>query len=108
MTQTAQINLEKALKDEIFARKVLEMQDLGDVQAAFKTKNVDLTIEEIQQIGDAVKKVAAKKQENPGAELSLDQLEEVAGGGITMTIICCVAAVMAVGMTVGGLLGISW
>ncbi|MCL2081986.1 MAG: hypothetical protein FWH04_01945 [Oscillospiraceae bacterium] len=80
MNQTTQANLDNAFKDESFAKKVLAMQDLGEVQVALKTKGVDLTIEEIQQMGDVFKKLIAKKQADPNAELDLDALEGIAGG----------------------------
>ncbi|MCL2081985.1 MAG: hypothetical protein FWH04_01940 [Oscillospiraceae bacterium] len=82
---TTQANLDKAFGDETFAKKVLAMQDLGEVQVALKTKGVDLTIEEIQQLGDAIKALVAKKQENPNAELDPEALEGIAGGMVQPT-----------------------
>ncbi|MCL2081984.1 MAG: hypothetical protein FWH04_01935 [Oscillospiraceae bacterium] len=92
---TTQANLEKAFKDEAFAKKVLAMQDLGDVQAELKTKGVDMSIEEIKEIGEATKKIVERQKANPDAELSIDDLEDVAGGAIITTCIFLAAAAAA-------------
>ena len=89
----ADINLvKKVFSDEEFVKEVAVLSDPVEIQAVLKAKGIDLSIEEIQKIGDAVKKMQA---ENPGGELSLDQLDEVAGGSIIVTIGYAVIAVIA-------------
>ena len=90
--------VKKVFSDEEFVREVAGLSDPVEVQATLKAKGIDLSIEEIQKIGDNVKKnlVAA-----PGGELDLDQLDEVAGGSLTLIAMFVVAAVAGVGTGVG-------
>ncbi|MCL2081982.1 MAG: Nif11 family protein [Oscillospiraceae bacterium] len=74
--------LENALKDEAFAKKLFSLQEPEDAQALLKTKGVEFTIDEVKQIGELLNKAIKKQAENPGTELSLDELEEVAGGSL--------------------------
>ena len=99
LDQKKQMDLEKLFQDEAFAKEVLTMQDLGDVQAALKAKGVDLSIAEIEGLGKDIKKALAKQQEqeDPNAELSLEDLEDVAGGffGTAIFVATCLVAIAA-------------
>ena len=85
----ADINLvKKVFSDEEFVVKLAALSDPAEIQAALKEKGIDLSIEEINEIGESIK---TKIGENPGGELSLDQLDEVAGGmGIIATVVITV------------------
>ncbi|MBR1729834.1 MAG: Nif11-like leader peptide family RiPP precursor [Selenomonadaceae bacterium] len=81
--------LKEIFADKDFTAKVLEMETPEEVQKAVKTKGVEMSLEEIDSIKDFVEK------NSEGEELTDDQLENVAGGSIT------VAAVVG-GIIIGG------
>ncbi len=66
--------LQAALADEAFADSLIAMQSPEEVQAALKTKDVNLTIDEINELAKAINAA------NSGDELSEENLEDVAGG----------------------------
>ncbi len=67
----------EALKDEGFVKKILEMKTQEEVQHAFKEKGVEVSKEEIGILGDIINKMKEKKSTN----LSVEELDEIAGGG---------------------------
>ena len=81
--------LKEIFADKDFTAKVLEMETPEEVQKAVKAKGVEMSLEEIDSIKDFVEK------NSEGEELTDDQLENVAGGSIT------VAAVVG-GIIIGG------
>ncbi len=64
----------KLLGDKDFLAKVLPMTP-EDALKAFNEKGSDITLDELNEIGDAIKKVQAN-----GGELSAEDLDKVAGG----------------------------
>ena len=68
------------LKDQGFAKKILEMQKPEQVQTAFKEKGLDISIDEVEAIGSILNKMIEKKTTN----LSEDDLKEIAGGDIEL------------------------
>jgi len=85
--------LKKVLADSDFTKSLLNMENPEDVQAALKEKGVDITLEEINTIRKAL-----EQQEN--GELSDDDLEDVAGGSLTIAAALGIAAI--IGASVGG------
>lgn len=61
------------MEDEGFVESILQLETAEEVQKAFADKGVDLTVQDIEAIKDAV---IAKTE----GELSEDDLENVAGG----------------------------
>lgn len=76
------------LDDEVFVRKLAQLETNEEVQKAFAEKGVDFTMEEIDQI--------VEKLYGDSAELDEDKLEDVSGGFVitttTLTAIGCIAA----------------
>ena len=64
------------LKDQAFATKILEMQTPEQVQAAFKEKGVEISVDEVRILGEIINKMVEKKT----SKLSPADLEEIAGG----------------------------
>ncbi len=64
------------LKDQAFATKILEMQTPEQVQAAFKEKGVEISVDEVKVLGEIINKMVEKKT----SKLSPADLEEIAGG----------------------------
>ena len=64
------------LKDRAFVTKILEMQNAEHVQAAFKEKGVEISVEEVKILGEIINKMIEKNT----SELSPADLDEIAGG----------------------------
>ena len=93
----------EAMKDVEFAKKIIEIQSPEEMQKAFATKEIDLSLEEAQAVISTIKKLSESK---PG-EVSDEDLEEISGGAtsstnsiIPLVIIGGLAASMVVANTV--------
>ena len=75
--------MKEVFSEKAFVERLLELDDPVEVQAALREKGVDLTEGEIIVIRDEIARLADKIGES--GELSLDQLDEVAGGSVTIT-----------------------
>ena len=71
----------EVLKDEGFVKRILEMATQNEVQHAFKEKGVEVSKEEIGLLGDIINKMKEKNSTN----LSIEELDEIAGGGDTFS-----------------------
>ncbi len=71
-----QKKLESVLKEKTFAEKIFKLQTPEEVQAAFKEKGIEISVEEVQLLGSIINKMVEKHTSN----LSEDDLEEIAGG----------------------------
>ena len=91
--------LKEIFADKDFTAKVLEMETPEEVQKAISNKGVDLTIEEIESVKQAI-----INQSEGNEELSDDQLENVAGGFAISTAIA-IAGVITGAVSAGVALG---
>lgn len=85
--------LKEVLSDEAFAKSLIEMETPEDVQTALKEKGVDLSIEDIK----AIQNLLVNQEDG---ELSEDDLENVAGGSLTIMAALGIASI--IGTAVGG------
>lgn len=87
--------LKEVLSDTEFAKSLIELETPQQVQAALKEKGVDLSIADIT----AIQNVLAQQEEG---ELSEDDLENVAGGSLTIMAAIGIAGIIsaAIGGTV--------
>ena len=76
MTSELLTTIMERMKDEEFTRKLLMNKTKEDVQAFLSANGIDCTIEQVKELGKSL------KEQMDGKELSLDQLEDVAGGGL--------------------------
>ena len=107
--------LQEALADEAFVQELLAMEKPEDVQTALEEKDIELSLDEINQVGDAVRKVQSGEisqeqvQRLADGELSEDELEEVAGGCIIIAILFAVivggGSALGITAAAGGLKG---
>ena len=67
--------MKEVFSDEAFVKSLFALETVEEVQAALKEKGVELSLEEINGIHD---RLLVSINEN--GELSLEQLENVAGG----------------------------
>jgi len=89
--------IQKVLSDEVFVKSLMEMETTAEVQKALKLKGLDLSEKDILKIRDDVQK-HLENGTKPD-ELSLDQLDDVAGGSLIMlsatalvvTLVACAA-----------------
>ena len=82
--------IKEIFSDEAFVKGLLALETPEEVQAALKEKGVAVSIEEIMQLKDALIKASEKAAES-GGELSLEELEEAAGGFVLLTGLYAVA-----------------
>ncbi len=72
------------IKDVDFMSEVINLESVEEVQQKFADKGVDITGEEIEELGALVYMASEagdeEEGEGTGEELSLDNLENVAGG----------------------------
>ena len=88
--------------DEAFVMEFLALETPEEVQVALKEKGIDMTESEILDLRDEIIKHAQKAEED-GA-LSLDQLDEAAGGVAPALIMVTATTVMA---AIVGTLGVA-
>lgn len=79
--------LKKVLEDADFTQSLLDMETEEEVQAALKEKGVEISTEDI----DAIKRALENQGEG---ELSEDELENVAGGSLTVLAALGVASII--------------
>ena len=77
------------------AKKLLQMPPAEAVEA-INSKGYDFTVEELISYGEAVKNAASQD------ELSIEELEDVAGGGF-LTVCGAAAVALVAGAIVGGI-----
>lgn len=93
----------EAMKDIKFVEKIIDIRSPEEMQKAFATKEIDLSLKEAQAVISTIKKLSESK---PG-EVSDEDLEEISGGAtsstnsiIPLVIIGGLAASMVVANTV--------
>ena len=77
----------EAVKDETFARSIVDMKSPEEVKKAFATKDVDISLEEAKVIISTIQRMI----KNNSTELSEKDLQEISGGGQTLKIASAVA-----------------
>ena len=80
------LTVEKVLEDKEFVEKVLSLEEPEDVQKAFEEKGINLSLDDVNALGNALKA-------DEGDELNESSLEDVAGG----------SAVAVIGLVAAGL-----
>ena len=66
----------EAVKDEEFAKSIIDMKSPEEVKKAFAKKEVEISLNEAQVIISTIEKMVSKGS----TELSEEDLEEIAGG----------------------------
>ena len=95
------------LKNEAFFERILALDEPTDVQAAFEEEDVELSIQEIEQLGEMIRKLSEGEisqeqiEQAANGELSEDEMEQVAGG-VVGEILLGTAAVVFIGGYIGG------
>ena len=87
--------IKEAFADEMFVKKLLELEEPAQVQAAFKEKGIELTETEVIAFRDEAVRLAEKIGLN--GELSLEQLDEAAGGVFVSSTVATGLAVVFIG-----------
>lgn len=88
------------VQDEAFVKALINCDNPEDVQKLFADHGVELTLEEVTQMGKAL-----EKMDPQSGELSEDDLEDVAGGalGIVMGGVITVIGSAIAGVAMGSL-----
>ena len=91
-------SIQEALSNEDFVKGLLAMETSEEVQNAFKQKGIEISPEEVLSLRDALIKIVEKADRN-GGELSVEDLDDVAGGvnvAVIATVVCtAVSAIFA-------------
>ena len=90
--------IKEIFSDEAFVKSFLELETPEEVQSALKEKNIDMTEDEIITLRDDIVTLAEKAE--AGEELSLEQLDEAAGGAFVT-----VCTTLLVGIAIVGTIG---
>jgi predicted ribosomally synthesized peptide with nif11-like leader len=80
--------LKEVLSDSDFAKSIVEMETPEEVQTALKGKGVEISLEDIAAIKNAL-----SNQDEEGA-LSEDELENVSGGSLTIMAAIGIASII--------------
>ena len=101
-------HIKEVFSDEAFVKSLFELETPSEVQAALKGKSIDMTEAEIIELRDEIVRQAEKAQN--GEELSLEQLDEAAGGVVGVFVASIAAAAFGAGgiglIVSGGIIGI--
>ena len=93
--------IKEVFSDEAFVKSLLELENPAEVQAALKEKGIDLSESKIMEMRDQI--AAHIENGTTPDELSLDQLDDVAGGlFITMTVTTMVTIAACTFLAAGG------
>jgi|GEM_PF-2303820 len=98
--------IEEAFSDEEFVQKLSQLESPEDAQAAFKDKGMDFSIGEIMEIRDMIIETLDEIEKN-NVELSVEELDEVAGGSPPAAIILCAGGLAYKSVATGAIVGLS-
>jgi predicted ribosomally synthesized peptide with nif11-like leader len=79
MTTSAEMLLKKMEADKSFTEKILSRTEMEEVIEIAKGEGIELTMEDIGEINEAIAKALQSKKEG---ELTAEELENVAGGDV--------------------------
>ncbi len=83
------------MKDQTFLEKIIGLKTIEEVQSAFKERDVDVSIEELENL----KKLILKLKDSNG-ELTEEELEKYFGGAGAGTVAAAATFGMLIGMIV--------
>ena len=75
--------IKEVFSDKAFVEGLLKLETPEEVQKAFAGKGVTVSVEEIIKLKDALVKASQKAAES-GGELSMEDMEDVAGGFVLL------------------------
>ena len=81
--------IKEVFADEAFVKELLSKETPEEVQAMLEDKDIEVSVAEIVKLREMI----MKKAENPDAELSDEDLEDVAGGCYGIVVVACFAVV---------------
>ena len=86
--------INEVFSDEAFVKELLSKETPEEVQAMLAEKDIDVTIDEIVKLRELIIKKLQKAQSGE-EELGEDDLEDVAGGSVTASILAGAVAALA-------------
>ena len=88
-------HMKEIFSDEAFVKSLFALETAEEVHAALKEKDVELSVEEINEIHDNLLKCV-----DENGELSLEQLENVAGGSVIVGVLGLATAVVGLASSI--------
>lgn len=109
--------LTEVIKDESLAKELLSMKDPEDAQKWIKAHGVDMTLDEVRELGGTLKELLSGKTreelEKMAAgeyELTNDELKQVSGGEVVAIVglVVCVLGTVAMILDKAGVFDWDW
>jgi len=89
--------IKEVFSDEAFVKELVSKETPEEVQALLEDKDIEMSVSEIVKLRELLE----KKAEDPNAELSDEDLEDVSGGVIPLMIAAAVAPLVIFGVVAG-------
>mgnify|MGYP003517103404 FL=1 len=93
--------IKEVFSDEAFVKELVSKETPEEVQALLEDKDIEMSVSEIVKLRELLE----KKAEDPNAELSDEDLEDVSGGCLGVAVIAsfvvCIGAQIVDGVTGG-------
>ena len=89
--------IKEVFSDEAFVKELVSKETPEEVQALLEDKDIEMSVAEIAKLREMV----IKKMENPDAELSDEDLEDVSGGCLGVAVIASFAVFIGAGVVNG-------
>ena len=86
--------IKEVFSDEAFVKELVSKETPEEVQALLEDKDIEMSVAEIVKLREMV----IKKMENPDAELSDEDLEDVSGGCLGVAVIASFAVFIGAGV----------
>lgn len=91
--------------DQSFVEKLFSLEKPEEVQGLLKEEGMDFSLEEINMVKEALVKIIGKGE---NAELSDEDLEEVAGGVAAVTVFAAISATAAAASAINNITRGRW
>ena len=86
--------IKEVFSDEVFVKNLFELETPEEAQAELKDKGFEFSIDEVLVLREMLVKALEKAREN-GGELSIEDMDDVAGGVLNVMIPAATAQVIA-------------
>jgi len=89
--------IKEVFSDEAFVKELVSKETPEEVQALLEDKDIEMSVSEIVKLRELLE----KKAEDPNAELSDEDLEDVSGGCLGVAVIASFAVFIGAGVVNG-------
>ena len=94
--------IKEVFADEEFVKELLSKEALEEVQALLAEKDIDVSVEDLVKIKDLIVKKAQEAENGVSAELTEEDLADVAGGSAAAVFAVIGLAIVCEALLLGG------